>query len=324
MVYSDAVLSRAKQRLAQAKLDAEQESERRIAGIYARYPRLQVIDRELKASVAEAISVAFSHGEDTVAAIEAVKEKNLALQEERSWLLQVNEIDEADLEPDVLCPLCGGRGYVGEVMCECLQELCRQEQKKELSSLLAGRETFDGFRLDYYPEQMESGNQTIYPRTIMEKTYKYCKTFAAEFGSHSRSMLFTGGAGLGKTYLSACIARVVAEKGFSVVYESAGVMFADFEAAKFGSADEALTRKYLLCDLLIIDDLGTEMTTQFTQSALYQIVNTRLVERRPTIVSTNLSSGEISARYLPATASRLMGTYEWRPFYGNDIRMMRK
>ena len=323
MAYSETVLRRAQARLAQAKADHESETTARIEAIYNQYPRLREIDRDLRRSVAQAVSAAFRKGGDTVAAIEAIKEENLALQREREWILDANDLDETALEPAPICPHCGGSGYVGAVMCECLRELCRQEQKKELSSLLSGKETFDQFCFDLYPAEPDA--QTgISPRMLMQNTFQHCRRYAREFHRKSPSLLFTGGPGLGKTFLSACIARTVADNGFSVVYDTAGKLFSDFEAVKFGGDRSDLTRKYLECDLLIIDDLGTEMTTQFTQSVLYQVINTRLMEEKPVIVSTNLTAEGISHRYPGPIASRLLGAYQLCPFLGRDIRQLRR
>ena len=322
MAYSEQVLRRAQARLAQEKADCESESNARIEQIYDQYPRLREIDRAMRQSVAKAVTVAFRKGEDTTAAIEKIKDENLALQREREWLLEANELDENALEPAVICPHCGGSGYMGAVMCECLRELCRQEQKKELSSLLSGKETFDSFRLDYYPAERDPKTGEN-PRSLMQTTFQNCKKYAREFSRKSSSLLFMGGPGLGKTFLSACIARTVADNGFSVVYDTAGKLFADFEATKFGGETD-LTQKYLQCDLLIIDDLGTEMTTQFTLSALYQVINTRLMECKPVIISTNLSTPAISQRYPGPIASRLLGTYKLCPFIGTDIRSLRR
>lgn len=323
MAYSETVLRRAQARLAQAKADHESETTARIEAIYNQYPRLREIDRDLRRSVAQAVSAAFRKGGDTVAAIEAIKEENLALQREREWILDANDLDETALEPAPICPHCGGSGYVGAVMCECLRELCRQEQKKELSSLLSGKETFDQFRLDLYPTEPDTLTG-ISPRMLMQNTFQHCRRYAREFHRKSPSLLFTGGPGLGKTFLSACIARTVADNGFSVVYDTAGKLFSDFEAVKFGGDRSDLTRKYLECDLLIIDDLGTEMTTQFTQSVLYQVINTRLMEEKPVIVSTNLTAEGISHRYPGPIASRLLGAYQLCPFLGRDIRQLRR
>ena len=323
MAYSAEVLRRAQARLAQEKADCEAESTARIESLYRQYPRLKQIDQAMRQSVIKAVSAAFKKGGDTTAAIETIKEENLALQREREWILEANELDEAALEPSVICPHCGGSGYVGAAMCECLQELCRQEQKKELSSLLAGKETFDSFRLDLYPTETDPVTG-IRPRDLMQNTFQLCRRYAREFSKLSPSLLFTGAPGLGKTFLSACIARTVADSGFSVVYDTAGKMFADFEAAKFGGERSELTDKYLQCDLLIIDALGTEMTTQFTLSVLYQVVNTRLMEHKPVIISTNLPAAAISQRYAGPIASRILGTYQLCPFLGLDIRTLRR
>ncbi|MGN0980218.1 MAG: ATP-binding protein [Candidatus Avoscillospira sp.] len=323
MAYSEQVLRRAKARLAQAKEECEAESAARTEEIYTQYPRLREIDRAMRQSVAKAVAAAFRKGEDPTAAIEAIKQENLALQQEREWILEAADLDETALEPTVVCPRCGGSGYVGASMCECLRELCRQEQKKELSSLLSGNEHFGQFRLDYYPTEPDPV-LGVSPRQLMQNTYTRCRQYAREFSLKSPSLLFSGGPGLGKTFLSACIARTVADNGFSVVYDTAGKLFSDFEAVKFGSGTGDLTKKYLSCDLLIIDDLGTEMTTQFTQSVLYQVVNTRLMDGKPVIISTNLDDKGLRQRYAAPIASRLLGSYETCMFLGRDIRQIRR
>lgn len=321
MAYSEEVLHRARARLLQEKTLYEAETAARRAQVLRDYPRLQEIDQALRQSVAGAVAAAFRKGEDTTAAIAALKEKNLALQREREWILASAELDESVLDPPPFCPHCGGSGYVGAGMCECLRELCRQEQKKELSSLLSGKESFDGFRLELYSTEPDP-NLGVSPRQLMERTFRRCRRYAREFGAGAPSLLFTGGPGLGKTFLSACIARAVADNGYSVVYDTAGKLFSDFEAVKFGGNQQDLTRKYLQCDLLIIDDLGTEMTTQFTQSVLYRVLNDRLLENRPVIVSTNLSDQALRQRYSAPIASRLLGAFEVCLFLGQDIRQM--
>lgn len=322
MAYSDQVLRRARARLAEARSDRETENDRRIRAIYDAHPRLREIDRELRSTAAKVMAVAFQKGQDPTEAMEKLKVENLALQREREWILESEGIDEADLKAEPICTVCGGSGYVGERMCECLKELCRQEQKKELSSLLGGKESFDGFRLDLYPDEVDP-KLGASPRALMQVVFRRCRRYAAEFSTRAPSLLLSGGTGLGKTFLSAAIARAVADGGFSVVYETAGKVFADFEEEKFGGGQH-LTDKYRRCDLLILDDLGTEMTTQFTLSALYSIVNDRLLAGLPTVISTNLTTDEIRRRYTPQIASRLLGRYELLLFAGNDIRMMRR
>lgn len=318
MAYSKEVLHRARQRL-EGKLHA---AERHTELVYNKYPRLREIDEELRKTAAQIAAAAFARGETEKAAAE-IRNANLALQRERKDILRANGLAEDDLEPRSVCPDCGGSGYAHGAMCRCLKELCREEQKKELSRLLDGQESFDGFRLEYYPAEGEGF--AVSPRRLMSKVLLRCRDYADTFSVRSPSLLFSGGTGLGKTFLSACIARQVAEMGFSVVYESVVTMLDEFEKEKFSYGESAnLTEKYLACDLLIADDLGTELLTPFAQSALYRVINTRIVRRLPTVISTNLTPGELSSTYLPQTASRLLGTYELLQFFGNDIRMMKE
>ena len=317
MAYSAEVLSRARARLAMAKEDRESENREHLQHAYSQVPRLREIDRLLRGTMAKAAQAAFLQGEDPGELLEQARRENLTLQQERAELIALH-FEEGYLDDSPICENCGGNGYVGSQMCECLRELCRQEQKKELTFLCVGRENFDQFRLDYYPERDNI-------RAIMEKTYQACRRYAYSFSEKSPSLLFSGDTGLGKTFLSACIARTVADNGYSVMYETAGHLFANLERAKF-SGDEQARRegeKYTGCDLLIVDDLGTEMPGQFTTSALYNLINDRLLSGKPTIISTNLTSDEFAQRYNRQIASRLRGSYVRMPFLGEDIRVLK-
>ena len=319
MAYSYTIVQRAMARLQSEKEQNEQSSRARIAAIYEKEPRLGEIERELRRTAAHVLAATFRRQGDPVAAMQQLKKENLALQQERDWILQAEGLEPDDLTVQPICPTCGGTGYVGAVMCECLKELCRQEQKKELTNLF-GAESFEKFRLDLYPEQYDNQLKRS-PREVMNRTYHDILSYAQNFTCTSPSLLFVGATGLGKTYLSACIARTVADRGFSVSYAPVGQLMAAFENEKFRpQPDTSCTEEYFSCDLLIIDDLGTEMTTQFTISALYQILNTRLMGAKPTIVSTNLPLGDLSARYSEQIASRLLGAYRLYKFYGDDIR----
>ena len=160
----------------------------------------------------------------------------------------------------------------------------------------------------------------------MEIIYDACAGYAHQFGRKPANLLLFGAPGLGKTFLSAAIAREVSGEGYSVVYDTAAHIFERFEMQKFGREEgaESDVERILGCDLLILDDLGTEMTTAFVQSALYQIINTRLMERKSTILSTNLMPGEIARRYSAQIASRIEGEYQMLPFFGEDIRKLKK
>ena len=327
MAYSEEVLRRARARLDASRQEKQETYEAHLQEAYARYPRLLEIDKELRGTMAQVVAAAFRKGEDPTAAIASVRERNLALQREREWILDASELDPDFLDNTPICEACGGTGYVGASMCECLRELCRSEQKKEISSLIGtGKERFSAFRLDYYSDRVDPAIGAS-PRQMMEDTLKDCRAYANSFTTQSPSLLFTGNTGLGKTFLSGCIARTVADRGYSVVYDTAIQMIADYEADKFGESTEESRRnlaRYTSCDLLIIDDLGTEMVTQFSLSALYNVLNTRLIKGLPTIVSTNLDPEGLRSRYTPQIRSRLLGAFELIPFFGEDIRLRGK
>ena len=157
----------------------------------------------------------------------------------------------------------------------------------------------------------------------MAKTFDICCKYAANFSSASENLFFCGDTGLGKTFLSACIAKQVAARGFSVAYESAVHLFTNMEHAKFRSDEDAQEKadKYSDCDLLIVDDLGTEIVGQFTLTALYTLINDRVLRGKPTIISTNLTTEGIARRYNPQIASRLRGNFRRVTFLGDDIRL---
>lgn len=323
MAYSEDILRRARGRLEQARLAHEREYEAHLRIAYERYPRLAEIDRTLRLTMTQLMATALRTGEDPTQAIAKIRDTNLALQQERDWIIEAADFGEGWLDDAPLCEKCGGSGYRGAQMCSCLHALCRQEQRLALSNLIgSGRECFERFRLDVYPDTYDNDLGTT-PRRLMQSNLRMCAKYAQQFTPEAGSLLFSGATGLGKTFLSACIARQVVDLGYGIVYDTAAHLFADFEAAKFNAEsdeDRKRTKKYFDCDLLILDDLGTEMTTQFTIAALYDLVNTRMLENRATIISTNMEDGEFERRYSPQIASRVIGTYRLVQFAGDDIR----
>lgn len=323
MAYSAEVVKRARARLAQAKEDRESENRQHLAVAYARVPRIQEIDIQLRRTMAQAAQAAFLQGGDGRELLEKARLENLELQQERA-ILAMENFEEGYLDDSPICDKCGGSGYIGSNMCECLTELCRQEQKKEVSVLSGSREAFNQFRLDYYPDRIDP-KYGASPRTIMERNLKICRTYALTFAPNAGNLLFVGGTGLGKTFLSACIARAVADRGYSVVYESAGHLFSKLEQAKFSPSEEARREaaRFTDCDLLILDDLGTEMPGQFVTAAFYTLLNDRILAGKPMVISTNLNIDEAARRYSPQIASRLQGSFQGLTFVGEDIRILK-
>lgn len=331
MAYDPNVLRRASSRLEQMRRQRADETEHLRQQTYQQQPRLAELDRQLRGTMAELVAVSLKRGENAGDAVRAIRDKNLDLQQERAVLLGALGLPEDALDDRPMCPICGDTGWHGASMCTCLKTLYTQEQNRELSKLLdLGEQSFETFNLDYYsqvvwPERRES------PRSNMELSKEICFRYATNFGHFvTKNLFLSGPPGLGKTFLSACIARVVSGDGHSVVYDTANNIFAQFEAKKFQrdqddqrqARDE--TRRYLNCDLLIMDDLGSELTTQFTQSVLYEILNTRLISGKHTVISSNLSIEDCARRYSPQIASRLEGEYHIVHFFGEDIRLLKK
>ena len=323
------LLQRARERLAERKLENENMYNSRRSHAYSELPELRSLDARLSAVIHEALGRAFERGGDVRDAIRRSRDESLELQARRAEILTSRGYPADYLDERPLCGKCRDSGFVGSKICSCLRELYNAETKRELSSLLRlGEERFESFDLGFYSGEPDPVTG-VSPRECMETVLETCRAFAARFGKGSVNLLFQGGVGLGKTFLSASIARVVSENGFSVVYESAVSALASFEGQKFGHGGDdddwnASVRRLLECDLLIFDDLGTEMTTSFTQSAFYTLINTRLLSGGKTIISTNLTDAELERRYTKQIISRLMGEYLNLSFLGSDIRAIKK
>lgn len=323
MAYSNEVVRKARAELAARKADHESQTLARLHAAYAKVPRIKEIDILLRKSMAVAMQTVFQTGSDAKAAMEQVKQANLVLQAEKKALIEAN-FGPGYLDETPICPKCGGSGYIGTFMCQCLRDLCRQQQEKEVALLADDGQHFGAFRLDYYSDR-PNPKTGISPRAIMSRGFDICREYAEHFSPCAGNLLFNGGTGLGKTFLSACIARGVADKGFSVLYETATHLFNKLEQAKFNPSEETRQEaaKFTACDLLIVDDLGTEMPGQFVTAALYSLLNDRLLSGKPMIISTNLNVDEIHRRYSPQIASRLQGSFHQLIFLGEDIRVLK-
>ena len=324
------VLRKARDRLEENKRRRQAELNRRTAEVYAKAPVIRQIDQRIRQTAAEAITAVVSGSESAEAAVERISEENLALQEDREYELVMAGFPQDYLDDGYACETCRDTGFVDGKPCRCLMELYAQEQRKELSSLLAGgNESFDNFDLMLYDDKPDP-KTGINPRQQMEYVYDYCLQYAMKFGKYRYNLFLNGGPGLGKTFLSACIARVVAESGYSVVYDTAQAIFSRFETAHFSKSEEDIqearneTHRILNCDLLIIDDLGTEYTNAFVSSRLFACVNERILKKKSTIISTNLNLSEFQNRYSERISSRIFSSYKLIRLSGSDIRIQKQ
>lgn len=317
------VLRQATERLRREKTEREKAFHRRESELFLRNPRLAEIERELRSTVASVMAAALRSDGDPEEALSRVQEQNRALREERRLLLGALGEKEDALSYSPACPRCGDTGYMPSGMCDCLRRIYLEEQRKKLSRLLnVEGQSFRTFDLEKYGDAQDS-RAVLSPRECAGGAKKACEEFAYSFGKKFENIMLCGEPGLGKTHLSAAVARVVTERGYSVVYDTAGHVFALFDQQKFNRESEEEREdieSVLEADLLILDDLGTEVNTEYARAALYQIVNTRLMERRCTLINTNLSPAKLKDRYGAAIASRLTGEYTVYPLYGNDLR----
>jgi len=292
--------------------------------IHSEIPALQALNTEWRSILSSLLTLS-SDDDSATKQIKALKQKTQRIQTERGTLLQKHGYPTDLFDLPIYCPLCKDSLVYAGKTCSCVESLYAQEQRKRLSQMLDLRgQTFDTFRLSYYSSQPDAA-RGMSPAENAELIYQYCRDYATHFSSQSSSLLMIGKPGLGKTFLSAAIAGEVSKAGYAVVYDSVTTIISVMEGEKFDRNDESEgSAKYLHCDLLILDDLGTEMNTPFAQSALYRLVNHRLTKELPTIVSTNLSKDELSRRYQASLTSRLLGAFEVLYFWGEDIRLLKK
>ncbi len=328
MAYDKKLLADARRALERDRAARLDELEERRRDVYAREPRIRAIDRELSSTAAAVLKAAMESGGDPEAAIAQLRDRNLSLQEERARLLRGLGLPGDYLTDKPLCARCGDTGYNGSALCVCVKERYAQLLKEQLSAVLPIQDqNFSRFNMGYYSTRPDA-RLGVSPRENMEYNLDECKAYAANFGKDSPNLLLYGSTGLGKTFLSTCIAEAVSARGFSVAYDTAINIVSAYETIKFGNGDGAAAAegaaRYERADLLIIDDMGTEMGTAFTVSALYNLINNRLMAKRPMIINTNLLPEALSEKYSPAVASRLLGEFMALRFFGDDIRLLKK
>lgn len=323
MSYKKSVYIKAKEILSQRKATAEREAEMRHSAAIALCPEIAQLEREMASHGADVVK-AVGMGADLDEYIKNLAMANLRAQAKRKELLKSAGFPEDYLEVKYTCDICKDTGYNKEFYCQCYRKLIRDVAREELGINSPLKKcTFEAFRLDRYPEVIDSViglNQ----REHMKNNFEYCKAYAENFTPDSNGLFMFGKTGLGKTHLSLAIANVVLNKGYDVYYGSIQSIMDKLEAEHFGRLprEDSIKEDILTCDLLIIDDLGTEFVTQFTTAELYNIINSRILSSLPTIISTNLEMEQIAEKYTQRVASRIMGSTDAIYFCGKDIRQM--
>lgn len=313
MGYTKEAYEYALQQIEARHQSAADRAKERIIKAYAALPVLEEIDRKMSLNGIAAIKAATDRKGSE--AVEKHHSEHLRLEAERDALLKANNIDPVEFEPQYICKICDDTGYLNGRLCQCAIQLARNFEFDKMSSKMPIKEsTFDNFELRYYKDSAHD---------LMTSVLARCKQFASEFELGRPGMIFMGKTGVGKTHISLAIANEVLKKGYGVVYGTAGEFLGKIEKEHFGRAEGDTLKLLCECDLLIIDDLGAEFQTQFTASAIHELINSRIMEGKPTIISTNLSPAELAQAYGDRVSSRIIGNFEPIKFEGNDIRQIK-
>lgn len=325
MAYSEQIYKMATAKLTERRNNALNVADYRKKEVYASIPRLAEIDIELS-SIGISSAKAVLKGEDATTLLTSLKEKSLALQKEYNLLLTSHGYSEDYLKPQFACEKCSDTGYIElenkTIVCDCFKKMmsvCACDELNKISPLSLS--TFDTFNLSYYSDTPDEKGNVPYVR--MSKIYDFCLNYAKTFKENSKGILMKGETGLGKTHLSLAIANELIQNGFSVVYVSAPDILSKLEKEHFSygySKEEEVMQSLIACDLLIIDDLGTEFATPFTSAAIYNLFNTRVNMGKPLIINTNLTSADLEKTYSQRFLSRVMSSCSVLNFIGKDIR----
>ncbi len=313
------------------RLLAKRELDRRKSELYEKIPRLEEIDSRLTKLGITLSKIILSEGGNSETFFE-FRENIKILKEEKLEILNENGYNESYFENIYKCMECKDTGYVGNKKCKCLtQKLVERYYNISNVNKIIEKENFDMFDFRYYSEEVDS-KTGVSPLSNMQNIYSSCMSFITNFdkiiNGNLENLLFYGETGLGKTFLCNCIAKDILDKGKTVLYVTAPQIFKKIEDFRFGremidTPNEQINMIFLV-DLLIIDDLGSEFPTMVTSTELFNIINTRILESKPTIISTNFSLGEFQDNYSDRIVSRLFGNYKMMHFFGDDIRVKKK
>ncbi len=331
---ADSILKNILSQYNQKKISAEYEAEQRKQDIYKRYPKLQDIDDKLtKLAISTTKSLINNNDKEL---LKELNENINHLKEEKNKILKSLNIENNYFEPRYECKLCKDTGYITNkdyttTMCSCLKQKLYDEQYNKANISNLDTQNFNNFSDLLYSDKVDENKYrtNISPRENINLIKDICQRFIDNFDDkNQKNLLFTGNTGLGKTFLSSCIANEIIKKGKNVLYQTAPVMLDSIIDYRFGKSNSTnILASILNVDLLIIDDLGTECMNNMKFSEMFNIINTRLLNQNKitkTIISTNLSLKELYANYDERIVSRIVGNYDICYFFGDDIRFKKR
>ena len=309
----------------QKQLDNEFQLRKRYEKAYALIPELEEVDHSISSLSVKKARLLLD-GDQT--ALSSLKSELKELSARKPALLKAHGLPANYLELHYQCPDCKDTGYIGTHKCHCFKKaiidlLYEQSNLKEILK----KENFSNFALDYYSTNFIDPKTGRSSRQVIEDALRICRNFVTSFGTDFQNLFLYGDVGVGKTFLSNCIAKELMDKEYSVLYFSASKFFSSLAKHAFDKQDVDAQNMFELiynCDCLIIDDLGTELNNSFTSSRLFYCINERMNMSRSTIISTNLTLARLRDSYTDRVTSRIMSGYRIIPLYGGDIRLLKK
>ena len=299
----------------------------RKSEIYEKIPKIKEIDMDIYNLSLISASKIMDNPENTSKIISEMKNNSTALINKKKALLVSHGYEEDYLMPLFDCTLCNDTGYIGSQKCTCLNQAIIDfaYEQSNLKNIL-NEENFDTFSFDFYSKDLVS-EYSISPYENMKIVFGRCLEFVENFDSNFSNLILYGQAGLGKTFLCNCIAKELLDSSHTVIYLSSFQLFKLFENYRFKNDENIVSAddvdSIYSCDLLIIDDLGTEIVNAFTSAELFNTLNTRLLQKKSTVISTNLRPQDWSKQYSDRIVSRVFGNYIPLKFFGTDIRMQK-
>ena len=326
MAYDKELYTLVEQEYEEIRRHDEEDMQERRHAVFEQVPEVEAVDDEIKSAGLKIVKLALDCPSDMKERIALLRDRQKALLIRRKSLLLENGFAEDELGMRYMCDKCKDTGVYQDRNCECFRRrlILKAFEQSNLSMQLRDQ-SFKTFDLSLYSRETDPAFG-ISPYEHMANVVNICRQFVSEFEAEEKSLLFWGKPGLGKTFLSTCIAKELMKKSCSVIYETAYHIFSMLEDYQFKRTDDidglkARTDKLYECDLLIMDDLGTEFSTGYTNAAFFNIINTRLIQNKKTIINTNLSMAELAKRYSERVVSRLAGNYRILQFIGRDIRL---
>ena len=299
-------------------------TQERLNTVYTKIPHLKSINDLIASLSVEAARKKLS---DDQLGYQLAKEKIEDLREEKAALLSCHDFDESFFEPVYTCKDCKDTGYINGEKCHCFkQEVINVVYSQSNIKNILTRENFNHFTYKYYSDEEINPTTGLSSLDTAKRAVEECLHFIKDFDNKPKNLFFYGNTGVGKTFLSNCVAKEVLEKGHSVIYFTAFQLFDILSKGVFDRDADAIAAHQNIfdCDLLIIDDLGTEFANSFTTSQLFLCVNERLLRQKSTIISTNLNLNQMVDMYSERTWSRISSNFTLIKLFGDDIRIQKK